>query len=211
VSKAVSDRLASQTDASDSNSAVSIAIGALNDGTLLLRGVELEREPLDMVLVVKTFFASETYKSLQREFSLVDVEIELEAAECEFHGAPLHAQHIKVSGRTEYVFAGGLFYHQVSDGHYYILTIEDQGQGIHPEDLVEILDPELRVGGFEKLKKSLKDLAVGWIILEDHGGALDLHSLAESIRLELYFPCSLTQCFGLVAKRIPARDLFCHR
>lgn len=207
VSKAVSDRLASQTNSTDSNSATSIAIGALNDGALLLRGAELERESLDLVAFLETFFAAETYKALRAEFPLVDLKIELEAAEGEFYGTPLHlrillyhllryslgtqihAQQLTITGRSDYVFAGGLFHHQVSDGRYYILAIEDKGQGIHPEDLVEIFDPELRIGGFDKLKKHLKDLAVAWTILEDHGGALDLHSLTESTRLELYFPC----------------------
>ena len=59
----------------------------------------------------------------------------------------VHAQQVKISGRADYVYAEGLFHHQVSDGQYYIIAIEDQGQGIRPEDLVEIFDPELKAEG----------------------------------------------------------------
>lgn len=208
VANAVSDRLMQQIDASEPNDSVAnVVVHTLNDIATLLRGDEPERESIDLSRFIADFFTSESYKSLKAEFPLVVIDQQLEVTQDEFKGAPLylqfliyhlirysmatqiHAQQIKITGKTDYVFAGGLFHHQVSDGNYYILGIEDQGQGIHPEDLVEIFDPELRAGGFQKLKKNLRDLAIAWTILEDHGGALDLHSLAESTRLELYFPC----------------------
>ena len=204
VAKAVSDRLANY---GNDDVASNIAVGALSDSAVLLQGGELQRERIDLAQCFEAFLTSDTYKALREAHSLVEVEFELEAIEGDFSGTPLHlqillyhlfryclstqihAQRIRVTGKTDYVFAGSLFHHQVSDGNYYILGVEDQGQGIRPEDLVEIFDPELRSGGYHKLKKPLRDLAVAWTILEDHGGALDLHSLADATRLELYFPC----------------------
>jgi nitrogen-specific signal transduction histidine kinase len=136
----------------------------------------------------------------------VDVVIQFDVADGVFLGSPnqfetllfhltrysmktkVHAQQVKISGRGDYLYAGSLFHHQVSDGNYYIIAIEDQGQGIRPEDLVEIFDPEHKARGYDTMKHALKDLAVAWTILEDYGGALDVHSLAEATRLELYFP-----------------------
>ena len=103
-----------------------------------------------------------------------------------------HAQQVKISSRADDVYAGSLFHHQVNGGRYYILAVEDQGQGIRPEDLVEIFDPEQKADGFNQMKAPLRDLAIAWTILEDHGGALDVHSLAESTRLELFFPLQVT-------------------
>jgi len=208
VANAVSDRLLHQVDASEPDDSVAnVAVHTLNDVATLLRGDEPERKSIDLSEFIVDFFKSESYKSLRAEYPLVEIDYQLDAMQGEFKGAPLylqfliyhlirysmatqiHAQQVKITGKTDYVFAGSLFHHQVSDGNYYIVGIEDQGQGIHPEDLVEIFDPQLRTAGFKNLEKNSRDLAIAWTILEDHGGALDLHSLAESTRLELYFPC----------------------
>ena len=178
----------------------------LNDLAKLIRSEAPSRQDLNIQQEAAAFYQSTEFKHLKQEFSLVEVALHFEDAEGVFLGSPVqfetllfhltrysmktqvHAQQVKISGRTDYVYAGSLFHHQVSDGHYYIVAIEDQGQGIRPEDLVEIFDPEQKSRGYDTINTALKDLAVAWTILEDHGGALDVHSLADSTRLELYFP-----------------------
>lgn len=174
VANAVSDRLMHQVDASEpSDSVENLAVHTLNDVAMLLRGEEPEQGAFQGTPLYLQFLIYHLIR-----YSMA---------------TQIHAQQITITGKPDYVFAGGLFHHQVSNGHYYILGIEDQAQGIRPEDLVEIFDPELRAGGFQNLKKNLRNLAIAWTILEDHGGALDLHGLAESTRVELYFPCAAGQ------------------
>jgi signal transduction histidine kinase len=199
VAEAVADR---QPDGDSHIAAVAI----LRDLAHLLRGENLSREALELDQEADRFFLSEACKELKSECPLVEVSAQFESSEGHFQGSSfqletllyhllryslrtqIHAQQVKISGHADYVYAGGLFHHQVSDGRYYIVSIEDQGQGIRPEDLVEIFDLEQKANGYRKVKPMLRDLAIAWTILEDHGGALDLHSLADSTRLELYFP-----------------------
>lgn len=201
VAQAVAERL--QNEPEDHGE---LARQTLVDLSLLLRGELPERKELELQPLVAEFFQSAAFRSLKADYPLVDVSTNFELSDVLFKGSyghletllfhlaryslrtQIHAQQIRISGRTDYVYAGSLFHHQVSDGHYYIVAVEDQGQGIRPEDLVEIFDPEQKSRGYVDLKPGPWDLAVAWTILEDHGGAIDLHSLAETTRLELYFP-----------------------
>jgi hypothetical protein len=201
VAQAVAERLENEPEGKNE-----LARQTLADLALLLRGGSPEREALELQPLIAEFFQSETFRTLKAEYPLVDVSTNFEISGVLFNGSrghldtllyylaryslrtQIHAQQIRISGRTDYVYAGSLFHHQVSDGHYYIVAVEDQGQGIRPEDLVDIFDPEQKSRGYVDLKPGPWDLAVAWTILEDHGGAIDLHSLAEATRLELYFP-----------------------
>lgn len=178
----------------------------LIDLTNLVRGEEPVRSAINLREFMADFFQSEAFRELKFDYPLVEVSTNFELFDGHFYGGPahletllfhlaryslrtqIHAQQIRISGRLDFVAADSLFHHQGEDGHYYILAVEDQGQGIRPEDLVEIFDPEQKSHGYADMKSAPKDLAVAWTILEDHGGALDLHSLAETTRLELFFP-----------------------
>lgn len=205
VAEAVAERL------ERNSAATAAATDTLHDLAQLLRGESPERSPLELQPKISEFFQSDVFRETKSEYPLVDVSTNFEITGVLFNGSEahletllyhlaryslrtqIHAQQIRFSGRSEYVYAGNLFHHQVNDGQYYILAIEDQGQGIRPEDLVEIFDPEQKANGYADTKKTTWDLAVAWTILEDHGGALDLHSLADSTRLELYFPVTRSE------------------
>ncbi len=185
---------------------IDVVSQTLIDLTNLVRGDEPVRAEINLRDFLAEFFQSDAFRELKAEYPLVDVSTNFEPSDGFFHGSrahletllyhlaryslrtQIHAQQIRISGRSDFVAADSLFHHQVEDGHYYILAVEDQGQGIRPEDLVEIFDPEQKSTGYADMKSAPRDLAVSWTILEDHGGALDLHSLAESTRLELFFP-----------------------
>ena len=183
-------------------------ISLLTDIGQLLRHETLDRVSVDPAKFFDSFYKSDEFLTLHKEFERVQVQCHFDKADSKISisstlirtlilylmryvfETQVDRQSVQIVGRRDYVLAGSLFHHQVNDGHYYILSVEDSGNGIRPEDLVEIFDPEQKASGFSSLALPLRYLAVAWVILEDHGGALDLHSTKDVTRLELYFPCN---------------------
>ena len=81
-------------------------------------------------------------------------------------------------------------YEQINPGQYAVLTVEDQGGGIEPEDLARIFEP------FHTSKKMGQGgtglgMAVVWGTVKDHDGFIDCASQkGQGARFELYFPAT---------------------
>jgi PAS domain S-box-containing protein len=79
-------------------------------------------------------------------------------------------------------------YDQVEKGDYLVLSVEDDGSGIEPEDLKRIFEPFFTKKVMGRSGTGL-GMAVVWGTVQDHGGYIDIDSiLGEGTRFDLYFP-----------------------
>nr|NJM00849.1 PAS domain S-box protein [Desulfobacula sp.] len=79
-------------------------------------------------------------------------------------------------------------YDQVEKGDYIVLSVEDQGSGIEPEDLKRIFEPFFTKKVMGRSGTGL-GMAVVWGTVQDHGGYIDIDSTpGEGTRFDLYFP-----------------------
>jgi PAS domain S-box-containing protein len=79
-------------------------------------------------------------------------------------------------------------YDQVEKGDYLVLSVEDDGAGIEPEDLKRIFEPFFTKKVMGRSGTGL-GMAVVWGTVQDHSGYIDIDStLGEGTRFDLYFP-----------------------
>ncbi len=79
-------------------------------------------------------------------------------------------------------------YEDVKEGDYAVLTVEDTGEGIAPEDLKRLFEPFYTRKVMGRSGTGL-GMAVVWGTVQDHGGYIDIKSIpGTGTRFELYFP-----------------------
>ncbi|MCP3874634.1 MAG: response regulator [Desulfobacteraceae bacterium] len=82
-------------------------------------------------------------------------------------------------------------YDQVDIGQYLVLSIQDKGIGINPDDLKRIFEPFFTKKVMGRSGTGL-GMAVVWGTVQDHDGYIDIKSNADlGTRFDLYFPISV--------------------
>ena len=155
--------------------------------------------------VIKDFLKSPASAEL-REDSGITFEQSLSPNIRPISGSPLHIRRIlenlvnnavdsqpeggRVSLGTEEVRveARQLFYDEISEGPYVVLSVEDDGSGIAPEDLDMVFQPF-----FSRKEASQRMTGLGMsvvrAIVRQHNGGIDVESNAEQgTRFEIYLP-----------------------
>lgn len=169
------------------------------------RGVVV-REVVNLNDIVGEFLRTLEYEQLLSYHAHVQVETDLSAGFPYLKGSSVHL--IKtimnlMSNAAEAQVDGGLIristfnlqldkpsqgYDHVPPGEYVVLRVEDQGQGIEPEDLKRIFEPFFTKKVMGRSGTGL-GMAVVWGTIQDHGGYIDVNSKpGKGTRFDLYFP-----------------------
>ena len=175
--------------------------------TLARRGVVVT-EAVNLNDVVKEYLNSPEYERLLSYHPDVRIRTHLEQETLSISGSPTHLSNtvmnlvsnaveamprggeVVISTENRYIDRPIRGYDYVKEGDYAMLSIEDAGMGISPDDMEKIFEP------FYTKKKMGRSgtglgMAVVWGTVKDHKGYIDLEStVGEGTTFTLYFPIS---------------------
>ncbi len=173
--------------------------------TLSRRGV-VTRNVLDLNNIIREFLRAPEYEKILSFHPGVEVTTHIQAHAPLIKGSEVHLQKTVmnlISNAAEAQPSGGLIristrniqlktplkgYDRVHPGDYLMLTVEDRGEGIAPEDLDRIFEPFFTKKVMGRSGTGL-GMAVVWGTIQDHGGYINVDSApGKGTRFDLYFP-----------------------
>ena len=180
--------------------------------TLARRGV-VSTEAVNLNDVVNEYLQSPEYEKLMSYHPDIHIRAHLEKETLTISGSPTHLSKTVmnlVTNAAEAMPRGGEVvistenrcmdrpirgYDHVKEGDYAVLTIEDAGMGISPDDMEKIFEPF-----YTKKKMGRSGTGLGmtvvWGTVKDHKGYIDLESTeGEGTTFTLYFPVSREKIF----------------
>jgi len=175
--------------------------------TLSRRGVTV-METVDMNKVLQDCFRTPEYENMKSRYPLLVISNDLDQGLLSIKGSPVHlgktvinlilnaAESISGPGevtvrtRNTYLDRPIRGYDTISEGEYALLTVEDTGKGIPPEDVKKIFEPFYTKKVMGRSGTGL-GLAVVWGTVKDHGGYIEVESeQGRGTTFTLYFPVS---------------------
>jgi PAS domain S-box-containing protein len=175
--------------------------------TMARRGVA-EKTILDLNTIIKDYLNSPSHRKRAIEHPDVRIGLKLESDLMNLHGSPgdmtkvvmnlmLNALdafngpgEITISTQNFYIDGLKIGTTDIGEGEYVRLTIADNGSGIAAEHLPRIFEPfytKKKLG----LSGSGLGLAVVWGTVQDHGGAIDVHSKPDQGTIfDIYLPAT---------------------
>ncbi|MFY9399693.1 MAG: response regulator [Desulfomonilia bacterium] len=173
--------------------------------TLARRGVNISNV-VNLNSVVRDFFKSPECSRILKYHSKVECELKLDPDLMNILGSEVHLSktlmnlisnaaeameeggRLKVSTENRYVDSLIQGYDLIEEGEYAVLTVEDTGIGIPPEDLKRIFEPFYSKKVMGRSGTGL-GMAVIWSTVKDHQGFIDVKSkVGKGTCFELYFP-----------------------
>ncbi len=173
--------------------------------TLARRGVNVSNV-LNLNPIVQEYFRSPEYSKLAQYHPLVRADFRLEDKLLNILGSSVHLSKtlmnlvsnaaeampdggtITVSTRNQYVETPIRGFDTIEEGEYAVLSVEDSGIGISPEDVKRIFEPFYSKKVMGRSGTGL-GMAVIWSTVKDHQGFIDVDTeLGTGTRFELYFP-----------------------
>ncbi|MDD9303819.1 MAG: response regulator [Desulfobacter sp.] len=173
--------------------------------TLSRRGV-VTREVVDLNEIVQDFLRMPEYEKILSFHPHVSVKTHIKATAPQLKGSAIHLQKtvmnlisnaaeaqkeggvIQISTRNQHLEKPVKGYDRVHEGDYLVLTVEDQGEGICPEDVKRIFEPFFTKKVMGRSGTGL-GMAVVWGTVQDHDGYIDVSSTpGKGTRFDLYFP-----------------------
>jgi len=173
--------------------------------TLSRRGV-ITRNVVDLNSIIKEFLRTPECEKILSFHPGVEVASSIQAHAPQIKGSEIHLQKTVmnlISNAAEAQPAGGRIristrniqlktplrgYDQVHPGDYLMLTVEDWGEGIAPEDLDRIFEPFFTKKVMGRSGTGL-GMAVVWGTVQDHEGYIHVDSTpGKGTRFDLYFP-----------------------
>ncbi len=186
--------------------------------TLSRRGV-ITREAVNLNEIIQDFLRTPEYEKIISFHPHVEVEVELRADSPQLKGSSVHLQKTVmnlISNAAEAQLDGGIIkittrnrqlknpvkgYDRVQAGDYLVLSVEDLGQGIAPEDIKRIFEPFFTKKVMGRSGTGL-GMAVVWGTIQDHKGYIDVISnIGSGTRFDLYFPVTTER------PRVPTQTL----
>lgn len=186
--------------------------------TLSRRGV-ITREAVNLNDIIHDFLRTPEYEKIISFHPHVEMEVELRADFPQLMGSSVHLQKTVmnlISNAAEAQLDGGIIkittrnrqlkkpvkgYDRVQAGDYLVLSVEDLGKGIEPEDIKRIFEPFFTKKVMGRSGTGL-GMAVVWGTVQDHKGYIDVISnLGSGTRFDLYFPVTTEH------PRIPTQTL----
>jgi len=173
--------------------------------TLARRGVT-SVEILDLNDLIDEYLASPEFLKLQSYHPEVEIKVNQHAHLLNISGSSVHLKKSLmnlVSNAAEALPEGGLVqistqnryidrplkgYTDINAGEYVVLGVEDNGSGIHPDDLGRIFEPFFTKKKMGRSGTGL-GLAVVWGTVEDHSGYINVSSdPGKGTLVELFLP-----------------------
>ncbi|MCG8633305.1 MAG: ATP-binding protein [Desulfobacterales bacterium] len=178
--------------------------------TLSRRGV-ITREVVNLNTIVRDFLRTPEFEKILSFHPHVRMETDISAVSPKLKGSMVHLQKTVmnlISNAAEAQLEGGVIklstrnlhlekpikgYDRVHAGDYLLLSVEDQGQGIAPEDIKRIFEPFFTKKVMGRSGTGL-GMAVVWGTVQDHDGYIDVTSTpGKGTRFDLYFPTTQEQ------------------
>lgn len=171
------------------------------------RGIAMVMTPIDINAIVREYLTSPEYAMLRRLHPHVEVISRLDPEIPSILGSTVHIAKslmnlvtngaeainglgaIAISTCRERIGEGQVQASGLSEGEYVVLSVQDNGPGIAPQDLAHIFEP------FYSRKITSRSgtglgLAVVWNTLQDHKGTVSVTSNDKGSLFRLYFPAS---------------------
>jgi PAS domain S-box-containing protein len=184
------------------------AAGIVQDLLTLSRRGVITKDIIDFNELISNFLQSPEYHKILSFHPNVTVENHINASVPFVKGSFIHLQKTVmnlISNAAEAQLGGGIIristsnrhldcslkgYDQVEKGDYLVLSVEDDGSGIAPEDLKRIFEPFFTKKVMGRSGTGL-GMAVVWGTVQDHGGYIDIDSTpGKGTRFDLYFPAT---------------------
>ncbi len=173
--------------------------------TLARRGV-ITREVVDLNKITEEFLRTPEYEKILAFHPHLMVKKNISATVPFIKGSAIHLQKTimnLIANAAEAMIDSGTIqistvnrcldkpvkgYDQVRPGNYIILSVEDQGMGIDPDDMKRIFEPFFTKKVMGRSGTGL-GMSVVWGTVQDHGAYIDVISHPDSgARFDLYFP-----------------------
>jgi signal transduction histidine kinase/ActR/RegA family two-component response regulator len=173
--------------------------------TLARRNVN-DAEVLNLNAVISDYLNSPEHQKIKNLHPDIHIKTTLEPNLLNIEGFPIHLKKsimnlvlnaaeaqpdgglIIISTKNRYVDMPISAYDYVKEGDFVVLTIEDRGGGISPEDLNRIFEPFYTSKVIGRSGTGL-GMTVVWNTVQDHKGYIDVKSTEENgTTFDLYFP-----------------------
>ena len=173
--------------------------------TLARSGMTAE-EVIDPIAIVEAYLIGPEMEELKREYPEIVIQTDIDDDVMNIKGAPAQltnvlmnlinnsAEAIRKSGEISislhntYVDKPFGTYDSVAEGDYVLLTIQDTGEGIAPENVSQIFEPFFTKKTMGRSGTGL-GMAIVWNTVKDHRGYIDIISEPDAgTTVYLYFP-----------------------
>jgi CheY-like chemotaxis protein len=165
-----------------------------------------EMKIVNLNRIVEDYLRSPEYLQLQSNHPQVDIKVDLDETVFNIKGSLFHLSKVlmnlmhnaceanlvdgsvRIATKNRYLDRPVNGYETVPEGEYVVLSVEDTGTGIHPDDLTKIFEPFYTK---KKLGRSGTGLGMTliWSTVKDNGGYIDIHTEeGRGSAFELYFP-----------------------
>ncbi len=193
------------------------AVAIVQDLLTVARGVTTHKEPLNLNDTIRCYLDSPEYRKLMSYHPAVTITANLAPELFDIKGSSSHIGKVvmnlvsnaaeAIEGHGQVVISTMNRYldrplkgcNDIPIGEYSVMVVEDDGPGIHPDDLGRIFEPFYTKKVMGRSGTGL-GLAVVWNAVQDHQGYIKITSNTEGTRFELYFPPTREEI------TIPARE-----
>lgn len=183
------------------------AAAVVDDLLTVARGATCKKEIQNVNIIISSYFSSVEYNTIRQRFPDVVIESYLEEKLFNVACSSMHVSKsvmnlvlnaaeaidskgtITISTKNVTLAESYMGYETIEAGEYAVITVEDTGSGISPDDLAKIFSPFYSKKIMGRSGTGL-GLAVVWNTVHDHGGYVDLVSSKEGTTFSLYFPSS---------------------
>jgi len=181
------------------------AAAVVNDLLTVARGATCKKEVHNVNTIVSEYLNSVEFKDLSQRFPEVQLTPYLEG---KLHNINCSAMHLgkslmnlvnnaaeAIQGKGQIILATKNVrfaaphhgYEVIEPGEYVMISVEDDGPGISPQDISQIFSPFYSKKVMGRSGTGL-GLAVVWNTVHDHGGFVDVTSSDRGSLFSLYFP-----------------------
>ena len=181
------------------------ATAIVQDLLTIARGIAIQKQPLNLNDVINSYLTSPEHLKTTQYHPSVNIKTSLDSKLLQINGSMVHinkalmnlvsnaCESIKGSGEVMistvncYIDKPLKRYGDIKVGEYAVLSINDNGPGISPDDLDRIFEPFYSKKVMGRSGTGL-GLAVVWNVLQDHNGYIDVISGVNGTQFKLYFP-----------------------